>query len=213
MELFTILLAIHITSGALGLVLGSVILGLKKGNALHKTLGKIFSIAMLSAGTSSLFLANMHPNTFLFAVGVFTIYLTTTGWRYLYLKNIAKGQKPIWIDWLLIITIAICSVWFIGKGVYLLISNNTFGSVLIVFGIVCALLIRKDILIYKGSLPFKNYWLTLHLQRMMGAYIASLTAFAVVNVTEGVSILAWLLPGALITPLIFIWSKKYGVKL
>jgi hypothetical protein len=43
---------------------------------------------------------------------------------------------------------------------------------------------------------------------MCGAYIASLTAFLVVNVKILPSLIVWLLPTMVITPLIFIWSKK-----
>jgi len=51
--------------------------------------------------------------------------------------------------------------------------------------------------------------LVTHLQRMIGAYIASLTAFLVVNNTILPGVIAWLLPSVLLVPFIMAWSKKY----
>jgi uncharacterized membrane protein YjdF len=47
---------------------------------------------------------------------------------------------------------------------------------------------------------------------MTGAYIASLTAFAVVNTPNRLSFLPWLLPAIIIVPLIIKWTKKYKMK-
>lgn len=71
---------------------------------------------------------------------------------------------------------------------------------------------RKDIKLYKGNNTVKNYWLLIHIQRMIGAYIAALTAFLVVNNTYLPSLAAWLLPTVILTPLIFYWSKMYANK-
>lgn len=99
MSIFSIFLTIHIIGGTLGLLAGTYITIAHKGDKIHKLVGKIFEISMLEAGICSFVLATLHHNDFLFAVGVFTIYLVSTGWHYLYLKDIAKGQKPLMIDW------------------------------------------------------------------------------------------------------------------
>jgi uncharacterized membrane protein len=211
-SLFKFLLTIHITSGGLGLLLGSLVLFLKKGNNTHRQLGKGFAVAMLLAGFSSFGLAVLHPNQFLFSVGIFTIFMTITGWRYLYLKNIANGQKVKTFDWIVLLVMAMSGLWLIGKGIDLLVNKNTFGIVLIVFGITGFLMILKDYKIYTGNLSSENYWLTMHLQRMIGAYIASLTAFIVVNAPDNFALLSWLLPGAILTPLIIKWTRKYEKK-
>jgi hypothetical protein len=67
---------------------------------------------------------------------------------------------------------------------------------------------RKDIALYKGNIKNKNYWLLIHIQRMVGSYIAALTAFLVVNNTYLPPLMAWLMPTIIMTPLIFYWSKK-----
>ena len=52
-----------------------------KGGRLHRRSGNIYTLAMLFVGLSALVLAVADPNPFLFAVGVFSLYLVFTGWR------------------------------------------------------------------------------------------------------------------------------------
>jgi uncharacterized membrane protein len=212
MSLFSLLLIIHVVTGGIGLILGSIILSTKKGNQRHKQLGKFFTLSMLIAASSSLILASMHPNQFLFAVGIFTIYMASTGRIYLYLRHIASGQKVFLINWILLYALIACSAWFIYKGISNLMYQNNFGFVQIVFGLVCILMVVQDFAIYRGKTKYKNYWLVMHLQRMIGAYIASLTAFMVVNASAQLSIAAWLLPGCVLVPLLIKWGRKYGVR-
>ncbi len=84
-------------------------------------------------------------------------------------------------------------------------------------------MVKRDFIIYRGAITVKNYWLTKHLQRMAGAYIASLTAFIVVSIRldklgEQTWInyawpLLWLLPAACIVLIIVKWTRKYQVKI
>jgi type IV secretory pathway component VirB8 len=48
---------------------------------------------------------------------------------------------------------------------------------------------------------------------MIGAYIASITAFLVVNNTILPGVVAWLLPTAVLVPVLIKWSRKYAVKI
>ena len=97
-SLFSILLFIHVTGGAISLLTGTVNLIRKKGDKIPRKIGKIFTYAMLATGFCSLGLAIIHPNFFLFIVGSFTIYLVGTGSRYIYLKLLGYTQKPTYID-------------------------------------------------------------------------------------------------------------------
>ena len=75
---------------------------------------------------------------------------------------------------------------------------------------------RQDFLKFTNKASIKNYWLIGHLQRMTGAFIASMTAFLVVNATYLSDTIPgfvyWLLPTTVFTPLIIKWSKKHQVK-
>ncbi len=209
--LFKIILAIHVAGGTIGLMAGTYNMFSKKGGSAHKKIGKIFAISMLGTGFCSLILATMHSNNFLFAVGVFTIYLAGTGWRYLYLKKILEGQKPALIDWFLMMFMIAGSVWLIKTGIEALIDNNWFGIIILLFVLPSLIFVKTDFNTYKGKIKPKNYWLVFHLQRMIGAYIASLTAFVVVNAPDGLSFIPWLLPSAIFVPVIVRWSRKYKV--
>lgn len=212
-DVFSLFLAIHIAGGTLGLLAGSGVLFLKKGDRKHKIIGKIFALSMFGAGISSFVLATIHPNHFLFAVGVFTIFMTGTGWRFLSLKKLAEGQKPKLIDWglqLFMMFGSLALIYLAFKSLF--IFQNTFGVVPLLFSGIGFSFVWQDWQTLRGNVKTKNYWLTTHLQRMIGAYIASLTAFAVVNAPESISIAAWLLPTALVVPLIIKWTRKYKIE-
>jgi uncharacterized membrane protein len=214
-NLFRFFLIIHILAGTIGLLSGTINIIRKKGDKKHKLIGKIFLYGMLTVGLSAFVLSIMHKNYFLFIVGVFTFYMAATGDRYLSLKQLRTTQKPKLIDWVLTIFMLLFGVAFIGFGIYHLAKSENFGIVFIVFGFLGLRMVGKDIKNYKGKAEISNYWLIAHLQRMIGAYIAALTAFLVVNgkYLDGFvpNYVIWLLPTAILLPLIIKWTKKYQI--
>lgn len=210
--LFTSFLTLHIIGGTIGLLAGTFIMFRKKGDRIHQRIGKLFAYCMLAAGLSSLILATLHRNDFLLAVGVFTIFMTGTGWRYLYLKEIAKGQKIVLIDWILMVFMLIFGLFLVGLGFYYLMNKSYFGIIPLLFAWRGISFVISDYKTYKGKITLRNYWLIFHLQRMVGAYIASLTAFLVVNAPDKSGFLPWLLPSLIVVPFIVKWSRKYSIK-
>lgn len=210
--LFNIFLVLHITSGTIGLLTGTYNLIRTKGDRMHKNIGKIFSLSMLMTGVSALVLAILNPNYFLFIIGIFTIYLTATGHRYIYLKMLSIHQRPKELDWLITISMLLAGIIFLVMGILQLISGTTFGIVFIVFGMIGLLFVKTDFANYRGKVKGKNYWLVAHLQRMTAAYIAAFTAFLVVNADNipvpVPAIVFWLLPTVLLTPLIVMWTRR-----
>jgi len=211
--IFTILLIIHIIAGSIGLLTGTINIIKKKGDKAHKNVGKFFFYSMLINGFAGLIMSLIHRNDFLLIVAVFSIYMVATGQRFLSLKQLHKEQKPKAIDWILTYTMLVFAFLFITYGSYLLINKVNFGIVLLVFGVVSCLMAIKDIKVYKGNIKEKNYWLLLHIQRMVGSYIAALTAFIVVNNHFMPGIVGWLLPTVIFTPLIVKWTKQYRVQI
>jgi uncharacterized membrane protein len=213
---FTVFLIIHIIGGAAGLLTGIINMVAKKGGSKHKIVGKIFSASMLTTGVSSLVLSVLHPSHFMFMVGTFTIYMVGTGNRYLRLKMLHKGRKPKIIDWTLTLSMLLAGILFIGLGTLSLSKSNLFGLVFITLGFFGLLFVRHDFINYSGKSKILNYWISEHLQRMTGAFIASSTAFLVVNAKYLPKyipiIIYWLLPTIILTPLIIKWARKYEVK-
>lgn len=210
--IFKILLAIHIIAGGIGLFTGTINIVRKKGDKPHRLVGKFFLYGMLINAVAGFIMSFMHDNLFLLIIAVFSFYLTATGQRYLSLKKLDKGQKPATIDWVLTITMLLFALFFIAYGIFLITNGQNLGTVLLVFGMISLLMARKDIRIYSGKVDFKNYWLLLHLQRMTAGYIAALTAFLVVNNMYLPSLIAWLGPTVILSPIIYYWSKKNAIK-
>jgi uncharacterized membrane protein len=212
---FKIFLVLHILGGSIGLFTGTFNIVLKKGDKRHKFVGLIFTVSMLIAGFSSFGLSILHPNFFLFMVGIFTIYQVATGYRYLHLKMLGTGQKPTILDWTLTIGMLIAGILFILFGTIQFFEHNNFGIVYFAFGTLGLLAVKTDFNNYNGKSKVKNYWLLAHFQRMTGGYTAALTAFLVVNLKympEIVpSIIVWLLPSLIFTSIILLWTKKYRV--
>ncbi len=213
--LFKIFLIIHIIGGSVGLITGTINIIRKKADKNHRLIGNIFVYAMITAGFSSLVLSILHTNYFLFIVGIFTLYMIITGKRYIYLKLLGSKQKPQMLDWIITIIMLVFGIVFIVFGIYFVVKSNYFGLVFIVFGYLGLSFVKTDFNNFKGKFKSKNYWLLAHLQRMIGGYIASLTAFLVVNVAYLPKVPAfvfWLLPTLIFLPLILKWSRMYEVK-
>jgi uncharacterized membrane protein len=212
MELYTIFLILHIVGGTIGLLSGTINIIRRKGDKYHRLAGKFFFYGMLTAGVFSFALSILHPNYFLFIVGVFTIYMVLTGERYLHLRGLASGQKPKITDWTLTILMLVAGAAFVVFGIYNLFRKEPFSIPFIVFGILGLRMVSVDYQNYTGKSPLKNAWLVTHLQRMTGAYIAALTAFLSVNVTVLPPFIIFILPTVLLFPVIYKWTKKFQVK-
>ena len=117
MEIFKILLVIHIAGGATSLILGTYIIFNKKGDKKHKVLGKIYFCTKLSASIVSLPMAYLHPNYFLLIIGVFTSYMLLSGTRYLQKKKLDEVNA---IDWLITSILLLFGLGFISFGLLLI---------------------------------------------------------------------------------------------
>lgn len=171
----------------------------------------LFVFGMMTAGISSVALAIMHPNPFLFMIGVFTLYMTGTGVRFI--KSKLSNPSPILFDRILQVGMGISGVILIGWGAKLLVTGNMFGVVLITFGGIGMAMLVHDLKIIRKPEPDKLANIRIHIQRLLDAFIASFTAFLVVNLEYLPDFIPgwmyWFLPTLLITPLISYWVRKY----
>lgn len=213
MTVFTIFLFIHSVSGALALITGTFVMFLNKFTPRHAQLGKLFAVSMLLSGISSFVLSSLHYNDFLFGVGVFTLYLIITGWNFLSLKNNEQSPRYRLCSLLLMSLISLFALFFMYRAISLFLQANYIGTLFLLFALGSFAMARQDYNTLKGKKTAKNDWMLLHLQRMVAAYIASLTAFLVVNAPQSMNFIAWLIPTAILTPIIIMWVKKYRVDL
>ncbi|HUM53320.1 MAG TPA: hypothetical protein PK431_15965 [Chitinophagales bacterium] len=204
-----ILIYIHAFFGGIGLITGMISIFVKKGSFKHKKTGKIFSISMIISSMISLVVARMpnHENLFLFLIGIFTIYMILAGNRALTLRNKIKS-KADWIDKLVSGTMLLTSICMLVIGIIGMVQKIDNSVLYIFFGGFGAFMTIRDFQTFKTFTEKKNAWLINHLGRMIGALIASVTAFLVAGLNIK-ALIVWILPTILGTVYIIYWSRKF----
>lgn len=193
----------HVTCGMTALLTGFVSIVTEKGRKVHRTSGKIFFVAMILVAVSAFIIAVAKSNSFLLAISIFSFYLNFFSYRAL--KN--KHAKHKWFDWLVIVLSTATCVYMIA----------TMQIVLVVFGCLLAYVLMGNVLPqWQGEEKLKEVRrkrMLAHIGNMMGAYIATVTAFAVVNINfVKPGWLVWLTPTAIGLPIVSyytrVWKKK-----
>ncbi len=207
-QIIQILIYIHAFFGGLGLISGTISMVLKKGGVNHKKAGKLFSLSMLISSLLSLIIASMpqHENTFLFLIGVFTIYMVLAGNRALTFKNTAKTRANF-IDKTISGSMLIASLTMVVLGTFGWIQHIQNSLLYVFFGAFGLLLTTSDFRTFKNFRNNNNAWLKSHLARMIGALIASFTAFLVAGLNIS-TLLVWMMPTVIGTAYILYWNRK-----
>lgn len=199
------LLFLHVLAGVTALAAACVAVGSAKGGLLHRRSGNVYTLAMLFVGLSALVLAVVHPNPFLFAVGVFSLYLVFTGWR----AAIIRDGRPRHLDHAGGVVMSLSGVGMLGWGAQGVITGSgaqpvilvTFGSI----GLTMALADWRDWA--RGPITGKAR-IARHLGRMLGGTIATITAAGVVNLGFLPDLIVWLGPTALVAPGTLWWTAR-----
>jgi uncharacterized membrane protein len=212
MDMFLILLIIHITSGIIGFIVAPIVLIAKKGGKTHRLWGKVFFWSMTSVALTAVIMAPMHNNMFLTLVAVFSFYLSFSGYRALYRKNAYKTKKTAFIDWFFASVNTLFSFSLIIFGVLQL--PGAFGIISIVFGSLGTALGLKDIISFVRPSPDKANWFFSHMTGMIASYIAALSAFSAVNFNFDwlPTAIQWLWPTLIGVPLMRRWIMSYKQK-
>jgi uncharacterized membrane protein len=197
--LFKIFLVLHIIGGMSALLCGLAAIVAPKGKRVHRLCGQVFVYGMMTVAVSAVYLGIAHWSQFLLHIAVFSFTLTYAGWR----STRNKSMRPSPFDWLVMAMGLVNGVWMVA----------TLNTVLIVFGLIQGMNAANDLRMFlrlRRKLPLApKAWLLRHIGSMLGAYIATATAFIVVNVRDvEPAWLPWLLPTVLGTPLIAYWSRR-----
>ncbi|MDH7444943.1 hypothetical protein [Aquimarina sp. 2201CG14-23] len=211
-ETIKIFIYIHAFFGGLGLITGMGSIMVKKGSKPHKKMGKLFSIGMITSSLISIpisWLPN-HENIFLFLIGLFTVYLVISGNQILTFKSKSKLQaKPV--DKIISGSMLLISALMTLYGAYGISSGNMGYMLFIFFGGFGLSLTIRDFVFYKNFTKTNNGWLSNHIGKMVGAFIASITAFIVAGLGIG-NLIAWIVPSVLGTIYIIYWRRKLKTK-
>lgn len=67
----------------------------------------------------------------------------------------------------------------------------------------------QDVVTFYRGPQLRFDWFYRHIARMLGGYIATVTAVSAVNLTMLPTIVRWLWPTVIGTPLIVVWIRRY----
>lgn len=196
------LLAIHITGGVLALLSGAVAIAVQARHGPHRVhvvAGRCFVVGMIMVVVAAIPLSVIVHSTLLFLIAVFSGYLMLVGWR------LAKNRTglPGAVDWGLDALMLAGSATMVVVGVLTLAGD---GIILLVFGILGALLAAGHLRSLRRQPIRGRARIGSHLQFMIAAFIAAVTAFLVVQGFLG--IFGWFLPTVVLTPVIVVWKRK-----
>ena len=199
-----ILLPLHILAGTIALVSAVLAVLSEKGKRLHVISGRTYFYGMAAVFFTAIPMSIISRNIFLFLIAIFSFYLAFAGMRFA--RN--KAGIAATLDW-----IAVSSVILSGLGMWILagtyfLNGDTQYIVLLVFGFLAITLGYADLRGYKNNSIKGKERISRHLTSMMGGTIAVITAVLVVNPPFEPDWIWWVLPTALITPIIFSWNKR-----
>ena len=198
------LLPIHILVGTIALLCAALAVSSEKGKKIHVLSGRIYFWCMVAIFSTAIPMSIINNNIFLFLIAIFSFYLAFAGMRF------ARNRKGIatTLDW-----IAVSLMILSGLGMWILAAiyftnDNSQYIVLLVFGFLAVFLGYGDYKSYKDKTATGKERIAKHLTNMMGGTIAVITAVLVVNPPSNPEWVWWVLPTALITPVIFWWNVK-----
>lgn len=200
---------LHIAGGIVALLAGVGALVTTKGSLRHRQTGKVFLVSMGVVVGTVFILLPLDPTPFraiLALVAIFSGYLAFSGYRALSRKRPAQTAHPM--DWTAAGSVILACLGLSAWGISWFLDGRSFGFVMLVFGGIGVAFGTIDL--HQFRTRNAEGWMVNHLQRMIGAFIATVSAVSAVNLTSLLGITAWLWPTALGVPLIYYWSKKYS---
>ena len=199
-----ILLSTHILAGTIALFCAGLALLSEKGKKIHVTSGRIYFWSMAGIFLTAIPMSIISSNIFLFLIAIFSFYLAFAGMRF------AKNRKGIatTIDWIAVSLMILSGLGMWALAITYFINNNSQYITLFVFGFIALALGYLDYKSHKNKTATGKERIAKHLTNMMAGTIAVVTAVLVVNINIEPIWVWWVLPTAVISPIIVYWSKK-----
>ena len=199
-----ILLSIHILAGTIALLCAALAVSSEKGKKFHVLSGRTYFWCMVGIFLTAIPMSIINSNTFLFLIAIFSFYLAFAGMRF------AKKRKGIatTIDWIAVSLMILSGLGMWALAIIYFINDNSQYITLLVFGFIALALGYGDYRSHKNKAATGKERIAKHLTNMMAGTIAVITAVLVVNVNIEPIWIWWVLPTAVITPIISYWNKK-----
>jgi hypothetical protein len=207
------LLLVHILAGVTALAVAPIAMVTAKGGPTHRRWGKVYFWMMAVVAVTAVPLGLWRPNYFLILVAVFSFYFAFRGYRILLRKNPERGDGARAVDWGAAVATFLASAALVVLG----ISQPSplwvrLAPVAIVFGIGGGVTTGFDMVRFVRPPTERMAWWYGHMGGMLGSYIATVTAFSVVNFDFLPTVARWLWPSVVGTPLIVLWIAYYKRK-
>ena len=203
------LLGIHILAGSVALFVVPVVMAVRKGGATHRRFGIVFVYAMFVVAATAFIVGPYFRDFFLLLVAIFSSYLTFVGWRTLARKR-PQLQPAQAVDWIGAVLACTAGLAMIGMGVFAHAYFQDFSIVLAVLGAICVGAGARSVRLFLRPPKERSAWLFEHFGMMLGAYIATVTAFSAVNFHFLHPIwVRWLWPTVVGTLAITYYTRRY----
>ena len=201
--MYDILLPIHIVAGFCSLFAAFGAILTKKGQTWHVRSGRVFFWGMAVVFVTALPMTLLRPNLFLFLVAIFSFHQALTGWRTA--RN--RTGQPAWIDRTAAGVMTAAGAGMLIFGSVLLVSGEMMGLVLLAFGGLGGSFGLHDWRQFRRTPLTGKQRIAVHLTRMLGGTIATVTAFVVTNFQFSPPVVLWLAPTVVLVPLIVYWNR------
>lgn len=204
-----LLALLHVAAGFTALVVAPVAMLTAKGGRTHRRWGKVYYRAMVVVAVTAIVLGVARPNLFLTLLAVFSFYTAFSGYRALGRKHPERAGRDV-VGWAVAIITLVASAALVVLGVVAPSEAwRQIGVVAAVLGSVGIMLAGRDLAALARPPADRMAWWYSHMTRMLGSYIAAVTAFSVVNFTVLPLTTRWLWPTIIGTPLIALWTAYY----
>lgn len=202
-----VLLFTHVVSGVVALVTAFIAVGVAKGAKVHRRVGTVFFCAMLGVGITAIPVTFVRPNPFLFFIALFSFYMAFAGYRRGRKRHVDDTTDRI-AAWLMLVF----GVTMIGYGAFMVVSGDALGWALGSFGALGLSFGVEDVLKARATVAHTDR-VRVHLSRMLGGTIATITAVLVQQVSPLVQnplgqVALWLGPTVALVPVILFWNWR-----
>ena len=207
--LFRVLLVFHIAAGTIALVVAPAAMLTAKGGLWHRRWGFAYLWATIVIAATGAVMSFLHPSLFLLMIAVFSFYLVFSGYRVLHRKK--PGQRATRFDQAVTFAMVATGIALVGYGGSGL-QSSSFGVVPMIFGGIALLLAGRELAGFYRPPTEPRWWWFSHMTNMLAAYITTVSAFSVVNMTFLPPIVRWIWPTIIGTTGILLWTRYYRRK-
>lgn len=185
----------------------------RKGSTRHRRLGLSYGGGMGVVIATALVITSATQDLFLGTIGVFSGYMVFAGYRALSQKHPDRGDGATPVDYVAAALMLLVGVGMVGLGLWqALTTGSARAFVLVAFGVLGLVFAGQDAFTFVRGPTVRFDWFYRHIARMLGGYIATVTAVSAVNLLFLPTVVRWLWPTVVGTPLIVVWIRRYQQK-